>query len=160
MRGRTISTLLGAAAGASLAYLFDPVSGRRRQARIRDKSVKAGHHVGRAVRRQARNSANHLQGMAAVINGAFHRETPSAEVLIARVRSRIGRAVRYPGAIHVEAREGHVTLKGDVLAGEVEKLLKQTQRVRGVREVESLLKVHDSPEGVSSLQAEASRVKG
>lgn len=74
------------------------------------------------------------------------------DILHERVRSAIGRAVAYPGAVTVTATQGRITLQGDVLEDDVDDLIKQVEGVRGVDKVENQLTVHRSAEGVSSLQ--------
>jgi hypothetical protein len=49
-------------------------------------------------------------------------------------------------------RDGHVTLNGPVLAGEVASLVTAVESVDGVRDVENLLDVHDAPENIAALQ--------
>jgi hypothetical protein len=77
-------------------------------------------------------------------------------VLVERIRSQLGFAVRHPSSIEVSASGGRVTLRGPVLADDVDRLRRRVRRVRGVRELEDRLDVHDSPEGVPGLQGEPS----
>jgi hypothetical protein len=52
----------------------------------------------------------------------------------------------------VSARGGDVILHGDILADEVSTLLSGVRSVSGVTSVENRLHVHESAEGISSLQ--------
>jgi uncharacterized membrane protein len=73
-------------------------------------------------------------------------------VLVARVRSEMGRAVSHSHAIEVTADHGHVTLRGPILSDEVKRLVSCVSHVRGVRSVDQQLEVHDDAGGVSALQ--------
>ena len=59
------------------------------------------------------------------------------------MRSRIGRVVSHPHAIRVTARAGRVTLRGPILAEEVDELLACVSAVQGVTGVENWLEVHE-----------------
>jgi osmotically-inducible protein OsmY len=62
----------------------------------------------------------------------------------------------HAGAIEVDARGGTIMLSGPVLASEVEELRCAARSVRGVKEIEDRLEVHET-EGVSELQGTARR---
>ncbi|HEU4872992.1 MAG TPA: hypothetical protein VFT44_07825 [Pyrinomonadaceae bacterium] len=47
---------------------------------------------------------------------AANKEDTSNEVLIARVRSKMGRVVLHPSAIEVTSDQGQITLSGSILA--------------------------------------------
>ncbi|HEX2220592.1 MAG TPA: SRPBCC family protein [Gemmatimonadales bacterium] len=147
--GRTIA---GALAGAGLMYLLDPDRGARRRALVRDQAVRARHRLAEGAEATGRDLRNRAQGTAAQLRGRFRPETGGDEVLHERVRSALGRAVSHPGAIEVQASQGRVTLKGQVLAHEVDELLRVVRSVRGVSDVSNELEVHASPEGVPALQ--------
>ncbi|MGH7572321.1 MAG: SRPBCC family protein, partial [Gemmatimonadota bacterium] len=74
------------------------------------------------------------------------------DVLAERVRSKMGRHVSHPGAIEVTARWGRVTLRGPILAHELEDLLSAVASVRGVRDIDDRLEVHRDPGDVPGLQ--------
>ncbi len=82
-------------------------------------------------------------------------EPASDRVLVERVRAKLGRYVSHPSAIEVVAHDGDVVLTGDVLAAEHDDLVSVVAAVRGVRDVADHLDVHESAEGVSSLQGGA-----
>jgi hypothetical protein len=79
------------------------------------------------------------------------------EVLVGRVRSKIGRVVSHPSAIEVTADQGRITLRGPVLAREVEDLLAAVSSVQGVADVENRLEAHEQVSGVPGLQGGAPR---
>ena len=143
--------------GVGLAYLLDPNQGSRRRAYLRDQAVHAGTVIGRAVPATATDLANRARGAVAEMGSRIRSEEVPDGVLVARVRSAMGRAVSHPHAIQVSARNGHVTLTGPVLAGEEKGLLAAVSRVRGVRGVECLLERHERPGHEPALQGGAVR---
>jgi hypothetical protein len=147
---------LGAGLGAGLMYLLDPTGGRRRRAMARNKAVHTYHLGSDALRRSTRDLGNRSRGLAAEVRSRLRREgeTPDA-VLHERVRATLGHCVANPGAIHVEAHDGHVILEGHVLAAEVDRLLREIGTLHGVQTIENRLQAHETSEGVSALQSEA-----
>jgi uncharacterized membrane protein len=78
---------------------------------------------------------------------------PDDDIVVARVRSEIGRACSHPHAIEVASEDGAVHLKGKVLASEADDVCRRVARVRGVRDVfAEELERHTSADGVPSLQ--------
>ncbi|HEX2093266.1 MAG TPA: SRPBCC family protein [Longimicrobiaceae bacterium] len=152
--------LTGVALGAGLMYLLDPDKGTRRRSLLRDQLVHLGHTAGDAAGVAVRDLGNRTRGVAAETRGRVLDGSPDDTVLEARVRSALGRLVSHPGAVHVVARDGQVTLTGPVLADEVETLLAGVRGVRGVKGVENRLQVHEEAGDVSSLQGEGRKRRG
>src|SRR6266566_5145613 len=100
-----VTLAIGMAVGARLMYLLDPDRGRRHRA----------------------------AGLMAETRARFRKRAVSDPVLVERVRAKIGRVVSHPRAIVVTADQGHVTLSGPILAGEVDDLLSAAAAVRGVQ---------------------------
>ena len=144
----------GIGLGAALMYMLDPDRGRRRRALLRDQLVRVAHGTPDAVGAAARDLSNRARGLAAGVGSMLSSEEVSDEVLVARVRSKMGRVVSHPHAIEVTAAQGRVTLGGPVLAHEVEHLLSGVSRVRGVADVESRLEVHADAGNVPHEPAE------
>jgi len=142
----------GIGLGAALMYMLDPDRGRRRRALLRDQLVRVAHGTPDAVGAAARDLSNRARGLAAGAGSMLSSEEVSNEVLVARVRSKMGRVVSHPHAIEVTADQGRVTLGGPVLAREVAHLLSCVSRVRGVAGVESRLEVHAEAGNVPALQ--------
>ncbi|HEY9425561.1 MAG TPA: BON domain-containing protein [Gemmatimonadaceae bacterium] len=117
----------GIGLGAGLMFIFDPSAGRGRRARVR-----------RALER-------------------IGRRRLSNEAIEARVRSVLARSVSHPSAITVDVRQGLVVLGGQVIAREVDGLLRRVRRVRGVRGVRSRMEAHDWAADVPELQGIAIR---
>lgn len=144
--------LTGIAVGAGLMYLFDPNRGKRRRAMVRDQLVRSWNQLDDATDVALRDLKNRAEGMAAEVRSRLTGEEIGPEVLEARVRAAIGRAVRHPHGITVEVEGDRVMLRGPVLTDEVDDLIAAVESVRGVSAVENHLEVHDSPEGVPGLQ--------
>jgi len=138
--------------GAGLMYVLDPDRGNRRRAVVRDKTAHLATSARDAVGRTSRDLTNRLSGLAAGVEALFETEQVLDEVLVQRVRSKIGRWLSHPGSIDVTAASGHVTLSGPVLANEVDHLIKCVSSVRGVTEVTNRLEVHDQAGNVPGLQ--------
>ena len=144
--------LVGAAIGAGVMYLLDPDGGRRRRALLRDQLVSAGHKTSDAMGATSRDVTNRARGVVAELRGRLQREQVSDEVLRERVRARIGSVVGHAGALETHVADGRVTLRGPVLAEEVDRLLRRVRSVRGVDDVVNQLEVHDSPGTIPALQ--------
>ncbi|HEY2932769.1 MAG TPA: BON domain-containing protein [Acidobacteriota bacterium] len=138
--------------GAGLMYIMDPDIGRRRRALARDKAVRGWHKTEDTIEMTSRDFSNRAYGMLARASSAFSPREVSDEVLTERIRSRMGRYVSHPGAIQVSTNNGQVTLQGDILSKEVEKLIAIVKGIHGVERVHNRLQVHDSAENVPALQ--------
>jgi uncharacterized protein YwbE len=80
------------------------------------------------------------------------------DLLVARVRARLGRVCSHPRAIDVGAHDGRITLRGPTLVNEVNGLLAAAASVRGVNAVQNDLEIHEHPHGIPALQGEGQRV--
>lgn len=145
-------SLRSAALVAAGMYWFDKERGRRRRARLRERLFSLSACVEDALDTASRDLLHRTTGFFAELRSLLKREHVSDDVLAERVRSHIGRVTSHPGAISVSATEGHVTLTGDVLAAEFAPLLHCVRHVRGVRGCSEGLAVHQSAQGISSLQ--------
>jgi hypothetical protein len=147
-----LSILAGAGVGAGMMYLFDPNSGRRRRSLVRDQVRHRCSATSKSADVLRRDAGNRLHGLMAEMRHSFNHDRPSDEVLVDRVRSRIGRVVSHPSAIVVGAKDGCVTLSGPVLANEVRSLVSNVRRVLGVQHVVNALDVHQERGNFSALQ--------
>jgi len=152
LTGRSAELILAAGAGALLMYLLDPQQGRRRVALVRDKAIHLAREGSELTDAGARDLAHRATGIAAGLRGALHRDSPDDEVLAERVRAQMGRWTAHSRAIEVSASDGCVTLRGAVLRSEHDRLLRELAKVRGVRQVEDRLEVHESAGNFPSLQ--------
>jgi uncharacterized membrane protein len=145
--------LAGIGAGAAAMYFLDPDRGARRRALVTNKVSSAAHHLPDAVRVTREDLSNRAHGIWHETTNIFKREkNVPDDVVVARVRSKLGRVVSHPHAIKVRSDDGHVKLSGIILADEVPGLLKCVRGVPGVKSVENDLEAHSSPEGIPSLQ--------
>jgi BON domain len=150
----TREILAGAGVGAALAYMLDPQAGGRRRALVRDKMVRASRTTRDGVDAVARDMANRTRGIAAATRRRVAGGDVDDDVLVERVRAKLGRASSHPRAIDVKADHGEVTLYGPILSNEADDLLRTVGSVRGVRSVVNELEPHDSSEGIPSLQGQ------
>lgn len=152
IRPRRFGFLSGAGAGAAAAYFFDPDRGARRRGLVRDKLTSLTRDAREFGDAAERDLANRSRGIVAEARYRLDRAIPPDDVLVARVRSELGRVTRNSGAIDVTAEDGHVTLRGDVLRDEHRRVLRTARWVPGVRKVDDQLAVHDTPGDVPGLQ--------
>ena len=150
----TRDVLAGAGVGAAAALILDPAAGGRRRALVRDKAVRATRVTRNGLDATARDLAQRTRGIVAATRGRLSHEQVSDAVLVERVRAKLGRASSHPRAIDVDARNGEVTLRGPILAHEVDGLIRTVAQVRGVESVISELEPHETSQGVPSLQGE------
>jgi hypothetical protein len=142
----------GVGLGAGLMYVLDPERGRRRRSLARDKVIAAMNKAEDALSATAKDVTNRARGVAAAARTRWRNDgAVPDEILIERVRSKLGFVVSHPHAIEVAAQEGSVMLRGPILADEVAGLLVRVEAVPGVRGVENSLEVHEAAD-IPSLQ--------
>jgi hypothetical protein len=151
---RNTNFLLGAALGAGLVYLMDPQNGRRRRALLRDKAVRASHTTRDALDTRARDALNRSRGVVAATRARWQQEDVPDEVLVERVRAKLGRVCSHPHALDVRVAHGNITLRGPILAHEAESVLRTTQGVRGVQAVMNQMDQYQTAENVPALQGD------
>lgn len=144
--------LVGISIGALLAFILDPSAGRRRRALVRDKFIRAGRKTRNAVDATARDLTNQTSGTIAATRSRWTDDERSNRLVTERVRAKLGRACSHPHAITVEASDGRVTLRGPILAAEVDDVLATVGGVRGVSSVTNQLEAQDSAERIPGLQ--------
>jgi uncharacterized membrane protein len=131
--------LIGVGAGMAAMYLLDPNRGGRRRALIADQVTSATSFLPDNLSGRAQDISNRARGAWAEVTKMFTSDRPSDQVLEARVRSKMGRVVSHPHAIHVAANNGHITLEGTVAQNELNALLNCVNKVRGVQSVDNRL---------------------
>ena len=146
--------LAGLGIGAAITFLFDPDRGARRRALIRDKAVRGTRLTAEAFDATARDLTNRTRGIAAATRGRFTSGPVDDARLLERVRAKIGRVCTHTHALDVHVRDGCVTLRGPILAVEVDDVLATASGVRGVTSLRNELDVHESSQGVPALQGE------
>jgi len=134
------AVLGGLGLGAGLMYILDPSAGQRRRKALADQAGARGRRSAGALESASRDLANHARGIVAEARAAFEGPVDD-DVLVARVREALGRAVERPGDVEVAAQDGVVRLFGRVGAQELDGLISTVLRVRGVLDVYEELEV-------------------
>jgi hypothetical protein len=142
----------GVAIGTGVMYLLDPDKGKRRRTVLQDQFRHTLRRTNEGVEKAARDLRNRARGIAAKVESRFTTDEVTDDVLVDRVRSKIGRAVSHPSAIKVSAKDGNITLRGPVLEAEVDSLLRCVRSARGVIDVNNQLEVHEEPGDLPALQ--------
>src|SRR5205085_6311750 len=133
----------GAGLGAALMYIFDPDRGKRRRALIRDRVEAAGNEVSDKVEKMGRDLQNRAYGVVAETKSIFQHDEVTDDLLVDRVRSRLGRIPVHIGAFDITAKDGVVTLRGQILADELPKVLRAARFVRGVKGIDNQFEAHE-----------------
>jgi uncharacterized membrane protein len=159
--GTVTRSLSGALLAAAAMYWFDPASGRRRRARLRDRLASTARDARHIVDVGSRDLGHRLWGFLSVVRQTVGDPGEAEDwVIEERVRACLGRAVSHPGAIEVSAWRGRVSLTGDVLEEEHAELIDCVRSVRGVERIDDQLAVHAHARGVSALQGGRPRGPG
>jgi len=79
-------------------------------------------------------------------------DQPTDDVLEQRIRSSIGRLLRFPRLVKVHAHGATAILEGAVPADEAAALIRHVRAVRGVAEVENRVDVYERPEDLPGVQ--------
>lgn len=149
---RMVSWLGGLALGAGFVYLYDPEMGRRRRALIRDRFVSMRRQSDEALEKTARDLRNRMRGLAAEVAAATRRGEAADWIIEERVRAQLGRFYRRSGSIEVQSSQGVVTLRGPILASDVNQVVSAVSGVKGVRRVEKQLEVRETAGDIPALQ--------
>ncbi|MDX1992706.1 MAG: BON domain-containing protein [bacterium] len=165
--GRVITVLAGAAA----MYLLDPERGQQRRIMVREQLNKAQGYAQKqmeTVRQQVEPTMQRVsqqvdafgdqvsQQAQDIVSEARRqtqeiREEVTDATLVARVYSALDGLVSQPAAVEVSADGGVVTLRGDVLAPEAQRLLDRIRAMQGVRGVQNNLTVYDQPNAMNDF---------
>ena len=144
-----------ALASAVGTYYFDPRSGRRRRALLRDRTTRTMHKTRDLFDTAVIDAQNRARGIYSMTSARLKSEPADNHRLAERVRSKLGRVCSHPRAIRVAADEGTVTLRGDVLEHELSNVLRAVRHVPGVRNVVHELQLHRRPGRMPFLQGNA-----
>jgi BON domain-containing protein len=142
----TLGFVSGLGAGVALMYFCDPDRGARRRALVRDKFIHWSHRLNDASRATTRDLGHRLQGAAARVRRSWEEQLAPDEILVERVRSRVGRVITHPRAIDVMACDGVVTLCGPLSTRESEAAVAAVASTPGVVEVVNRL----DPDGAAN----------
>jgi uncharacterized membrane protein len=133
----------GLAFGAGLTYLGDPDRGRRRRALLRGKANRLMRVSREGLDVASRDLSNRVSGRVAATMSRLRGEAVDDDVLVARVRAKLGRYCAHAHAVEVSADEGTVTLSGPILAAEAGPVLDAIRRVPGVGAISDRLDRHE-----------------
>lgn len=152
MKKELNAVVTGAGIGVACMYLMDPDRGRARRARLRSKTGSVCREARESVDRVRADVTNRAHGLVAKAKSIIEHEAVEDYLLVDRVRSKLGRLVSHPHAINVTAQRGRVTMSGDVLEREAERLLRGVGAIRGVASVCDHLLRHHEAANVPGLQ--------
>ena len=139
---------LGAAIGAALAYFFDAQNGKRRRNATRDQVAATVRRTGRRVEHAGRGVAAEAHGASQKVQHLKEEPKDFDDVTLARkVETELFRPADAPKAdIVVNVEHGVVVLRGQARTLEmIDDLVARARGVQGVREVENLLHLPDTP---------------
>src|SRR5438034_402162 len=125
--------LSGFGAGAAFMYLSDPDRGKRRRALARDQAVKTWNDFSGLVDKAQRDLVNRSEGALCAAKALFRQPFSDLDVLVQRVRSRLGRLVSHPHAIEVTVEDSRIVLSGPILENDLDCLLRGARSVPGVK---------------------------
>jgi gas vesicle protein len=143
---------VGLLAGAALALLLAPASGRRSRAALQDKAVKAKRgtaKLGRTAKSRVINLSNQVGGKIQERRHACDEDFADDITVADRVRTTLGEnpVTRNLDRINVDSVDGVVTLRGPIVERELQAQIEEIVRgVKGVVEVRSDMLVADAPE--------------
>ncbi|TMK80641.1 MAG: BON domain-containing protein [Actinobacteria bacterium] len=147
-----LAALAGTVIGAGLMYALDPASGSRRRALARDQLLSAKRRLHDATVSTWSDARNRGQGLWASLRARVAPDQPTDDVLEQRIRSSIGRLLRFPRLVKVHAHDAMAILEGAVPADEAAALIRHVRAVRGVAEVDNRLDVYERPEDLPGVQ--------
>ncbi len=96
--------------------------------------------------------ANRTSRRLAVARNRWSDEPVDDATLLRRVRAKLNRCSSHPLAISVAIHDGFVTLRGPVLANEVDAVIRAVASVSGVHTVSHEMQAHESADGIPALQ--------
>lgn len=139
MRTTRSSLILVGLAGWVAGFLFD----RRRRKLLAGRSASLARRRLRAARRGGHYATAWMHGRVMRATHLRERRKPQPDdaTLAQKVESEVFRAAHVPkGTVNVNAEHGVVYLRGELDEPElIERLIQQTRKVQGVRDVRSLL---------------------
>jgi osmotically-inducible protein OsmY len=137
------------ALGALLEYFLDPGVGRRRRHTVRDRARSKLRRGRRRAMTGAKRAESRAVGVAKRTMNSRHAPKPPADdvALAHHVETELFRRARVPkGPIDVNAEDGTVFLRGVLERPEdIAHVEEVAQRITGVRRVENLLHLPDTP---------------
>lgn len=134
-----LNLAVAVACGAAAMYFFDPSSGRRRRAYVRDKAVASRHRVADYASTQAKRAADQARGAIAGLRADWLAGDASDVQVAERVRAALGRLVSHPRDVDVSVEHGQVRLSGQIDETERQAVVDGVAALHGVHGVEDAL---------------------
>ena len=141
----------GLAVGALAMFVVDPSQGSRRRSQLQDKMSNATHKTSKLMDRFVRDAHNRLLGLQAQARRIMAPKSLKPidnHVLEARVRSRLSREIPQFDDVHISAREGTISLSGNISAEEESRLLEMVEAIPGVEAVQHHLEIRSADNAV------------
>ena len=143
-----LSVTMGAGLGVGFTYFCDPDRGHARRKKVSDRASSLIAQGERLVEHKGRSVLNRAEGILSQARSLFHgQEAVSDEVLLERVRSRLGHVVQHPQSISTTVEKGIVRLTGVVAREAKKRVLREIREVPGVLKVEELLTYENRKNG-------------
>ena len=134
VRALTAGLGAGLGAGAGLMYLFDPRRGRSRRRRLAAEASGVFHLDQKKLEKRGKHVLNRVRGAVSEAVAAVSPEKHvSDDVLVDRVRSRMGHVIPHPHEIEVHASNGVIRLQGKLAPEERQRLHKEIEAIPGVQ---------------------------
>lgn len=157
---KAFSLVGGASLGAGLMFFLDPDRGNRRRALMRDQGVRWSRKTRDFAGSTARDVRNRARGMGATAKSWIQPAPPvSDQVVVERVRAKLGLYSRYPSAIKVHVRKGAVTVTGPVLEDEFDSISGAIAHIPGVTQFFNHMERHQAPD-IPALQGPLGSKRG
>lgn len=141
--------VLGGIAGATLMFMFDPRTGRRRRALTRDRFTGTRNRTIRRARRLGRKTGAEIYGVRQRMSHHHpEQKPPPNDATLARtVESELFRDPQIPkGRINISAEAGCVVLRGELERNDqIASIEQQVRKVPGVLDVENLMHLRGTP---------------
>ena len=138
----------GALIGAAIAYFFDSQNGKRRRNMTRDRIAATVRGTPRSAGRTSRGVAAEAYGVSQKVQHLKEEPKDFDDVTLARkVETELFRPADAPkGNIDVNVEHGVVVLRGEAQTPDlIDELVSRARTVQGVREVENLLHLPNTP---------------
>jgi osmotically-inducible protein OsmY len=146
MRGANlVKLIIAAAAGAALAYVFDPARGRRRRAELKDRGRATVRREVRAVERQASYGKGRAEGAIHKLRHPRPHVPEDDMTLVDKIRSEVLGRVDGPH-LTIDVNNRVVTLRGEVPdQRKAEQVEHEVRSTAGVIDVVNLLHQPGTP---------------
>jgi osmotically-inducible protein OsmY len=131
----------GLSAGVIAMFLLDPRGGRRRRHLLLDKSGREVRDSRRVVTAKAFDLAHRSYGTLARLRSLLRPAPRTDELIVERVRARIGHRVRHAHSVQIRSRAGIVELTGKILPRDADRLIRTVKMIKGVKEIVNHLQI-------------------